>query len=133
MVTLRITLIEKPSGKGIKEELDWMCRVMGLGRTDSLDTSSLIFERLLDSMRKGRPMGGSELSQELGVSRGSVLNLLDRMEKSGVLRKEGSRYALRSKSILGTIKELEIDVQRIFNRLETIAREIDRKMGFEEW
>jgi DNA-binding IclR family transcriptional regulator len=74
-------------------------------------------------------LGGSELSHELGVSRGSVLNLLDRMMRSGMLKREGRGYRLRSKSMLETVKEMEIDVQRAFHRLEEIAREIDRKIG----
>jgi biotin operon repressor len=133
MVTLRITLLEKPRGKGLREELDWMCKVMGLGRTDSIGTSKLIFERLLEGAQEGRPVGGSELSQELGVSRGSILNLLDRMLRAGVLRREKRGYTLRSKSMLRTVKELEVDIQRAFHRLEEIAREVDKKMGFHEY
>jgi DNA-binding Lrp family transcriptional regulator len=130
MVTIRITLMDKPSG-GLPEEIDWMCRVMGLGRIDSIGTSKDIFEKLLHSMREGRAIGGSQLSQEIGVSRGSVLNLLERMMDSGIVRREGTGYMLRSKSMLDTVRELEVEVQRVFHRLEETAREVDANMGFE--
>ena len=132
MVTLRITLVERPKNSDIESDINWMCRAIGLGRADCRSTSARLFERIIMESNHGRSIGGSELSKELGVSRGSVLNLLNRMLSSGVVKKDKGGYSLRSGNMLETVKDLEVDVQRVFHRLEEMAREIDKKIGVME-
>jgi len=56
---------------------------MGMGETDLL-----ALRHLLEASRAGRPMGPRELGRRLGISSASTTTLLDRLTRSGHVRRE---------------------------------------------
>jgi predicted transcriptional regulator len=64
------------------------------------------------------------------MSRGAVIHQLNRLAEAGLIRKDGRKYYLREGSVYRTIKEVERDVQRMFEDLEQMALEIDEELGF---
>lgn len=56
---------------------------MGMGETDLL-----AIRYLLEAARRGRPMGPRDLAARLGISSASTTTLLDRLTKSGHVRRQ---------------------------------------------
>lgn len=56
---------------------------MGMGETDLL-----ALRHLLEAQRAGRPMGPRDLADRLGISSASTTTLLDRLARSGHVRRE---------------------------------------------
>lgn len=129
---LRITINgrEKPFNRKKAEELEWLCSSFGFCQDTQQKTASDVFKKLAEHAAKGEPLSSTELSGEVGMSRGAVIHQLNRLAAAGLIRKEGRRYMLRESGIHRTIKELQRDVDRIFEDLEEIALELDEQMGF---
>lgn len=65
---------------------DAACRVLGVGRSDL---------RALNMLEKG-PLGAAVLAQQLGLSRGSVTALIDRLESAGLVTRSMAPHDRRS-------------------------------------
>ena len=66
------------------------------------------------------------------MSRGSIINHLNNLQRSGLVVRQGRFYLPRSSSMLGTIEEIEEDIERIFAKMKKTAQELDRELGFIE-
>jgi len=70
---------------------------MGMGETDLL-----ALRYLLEAARAGRPMGPRELGRRLGISSASTTTLLDRLARSGHVRREPHPTDRRALVIVAT-------------------------------
>jgi predicted transcriptional regulator len=122
--------LEKPPEKNIEEDIEWICECFGFyERIDRDKTASLIFKKLLESRTSGGGLSSTKLGEETSVTRAAALNHLKRMICSGLIVKEGNEYQIRCSSLFLTINEMHRDVDRIFEDIEQIAKDIDENVG----
>lgn len=100
---------------------------MGMGETDLL-----ALRHLLEAQRAGRPMRPRELAQRLGISSASVTTLLDRLTRSGHLRREPhptDRRALVVRATEGADDEVRATLDAMHARLLDAARGLDAEQA----
>ena len=122
--------IERPSLRDAESEFDWLCRSLGFFETiDRGKTASSLFRMIVKAAENHRPLTSTQLADLVGMSRGSVINHLNRLQHSGLIVRQGRHYLPRSRSVSQTIEEVEEDVERVFQRMKKIARDIDEEFG----
>lgn len=122
--------VEKPFSSRLEDELDWICESLGFFEPiDKEKTASAVFKEIIKNAEKGKLLTSTELAEKIGMSRGSVINHLNRLIRSGLVEKQGHYYLPRSKSITRTLEEVEDEIDSIFRRMEQSAKQIDKKFG----
>jgi predicted transcriptional regulator len=123
--------LERPHSVGIDADIDWICESFGFFEDIDRDkTAAKIFRELIKSMAEGDGLTSTSLGSESNVTRGAALNHLKRMMAAGLVVRDGNRYLLRCSSLYRTMNEIHRDIDRMFEDIEGIAREIDARMGF---
>lgn len=131
---IRITIkkLEKPFEKDIEKDMDWLCSCLGFCKETQQKIAPQLFKKIVEHISKGEKPTSTQLSTEVGMSRGAVIHQLNRLIAAGLIRKDGRGYCLRGGSIYRTIKEVEHDMQWIFEDLEQMALDIDEQLGFKK-
>lgn len=130
--TFKIVLkkVEKPFSKDIEKELEWICRCFGFFEPiDRSKTASSVFKEIVFAAEKNKALSSTQIAKRVEMSRGSVINHLNNLMRSGLIIRQGRNYLLRSKSIFRTIEEIEEDIERIFTKMKKTAKEIDEEFG----
>ncbi len=125
-----IRRVERPFSDSLEKEFEWLCRSLGfLEPIDRGKTASSIFREIVKATEKGMPLTSSQIADRVKMSRGSVVNHLNNLQRSGLVVRQGRHYFARSRSMFRTIEEIEEDIDRIFARMKRTAREIDQDLG----
>lgn len=125
-----IKKVEKPFSGKSADELDWICETFGfLEPIDRGQTAAAVFREIVKATENSRPLTSTQLAKHVKMSRGSVINHLNNLLRSGLIVRHGRFYFARSRSMLRTIRELEEDIMRIFREMEETARQIDEEFG----
>ncbi len=121
---------ELPFERDVDKYIKFLCKVLGLttGR-DTQETSCKVLKKIIVYSSNKGVTCTKEICEDIGMSRGAVVNQINKMIKAGILRKEGNYYVLRRKNLLRTILEIRRDTLRMFERIEEIAKELDEEMG----
>ncbi|MFH1721282.1 MAG: winged helix-turn-helix domain-containing protein [Candidatus Altiarchaeota archaeon] len=128
---IRIRRIERPFEKDLERDLDWLCSTFGFCEPGSPEsTASRIFREIIKETQKDQGITSTKLAREVEMSRGAVVNHLNNLIEAGLITKQGTHYQLRSGNLHRTIREIERDMMRVFEDLETMADEIDKQLGF---
>ena len=129
---IQVKKYEKPFSNDADDNLEWICRSLGfLEPIDKDKTAYSIFREILVNAQKDKLLSSTELSRKVKMSRGSVINHLNRLQTAGLVMRQGKYYVPRSKSVFRMIQELEEDLDRIFKRMEETAKRLDRDFGFD--
>lgn len=125
-----IRRVEKPFSHGFDEEFNWICRTFGFFEPIDRDkTASTLFKEIVKATDCGKPLTSTQLAERSEMSRGSVINHLNNLMRSGFVERRGRLYIVRSRSMQRTVEELEEDILRIFREVKRTAREIDEELG----
>ncbi|MBI4044678.1 MAG: helix-turn-helix transcriptional regulator [Candidatus Diapherotrites archaeon] len=125
-----IKRIEKPFSRDPFAELDWICQSFGFFEPiDRGKTASSIFKVIVKGSEAKKPLTSTSLAKRLEMSRGSIINHLNNLQRSGLVVRQGRFYLPRSSSMLGTIEEIEEDIERIFTKMKKTALDLDRELG----
>ncbi len=124
--------VERPFSGNVDDQIEWICKCLGFFEDiDKEKTAANIFREIVIASEKGNFLSSTEISRKVTMSRGSVINHLNRLQRAGLVVRQGRLYSSRSKSIFRTIKEIEEDIDRVFRHMEETARRIDKKFGIE--
>ncbi len=127
---LVIRRVEPPFSNTVEKELEWICQSFGFFEPiDKEKTAAAVFREIVSATEKGLALTSTAIAESVGMSRGSVINHLNNLQRSGLITKNGRYYASRSRSMYRTIEEIEEDIDRIFDRMKQRAKEIDKKQG----
>ncbi len=128
-----IKRVERPYSDALDEEFNWLCQTLGFFEPIDKDkTASNVFREIVKDTEKGRAVSSSELSGRLEMSRGSIINHLNNLLRSGLIVREGRLYRARGRSVFRTVEEIEEDILRVFERMKKISREIDEGLSLNE-
>ncbi|MDO8625409.1 MAG: helix-turn-helix domain-containing protein [Candidatus Diapherotrites archaeon] len=115
--------------RSVLDEFDWICRSLGFfEEIDKDKTAAAIFRILVLATERGEALSSTAISERVLMSRGSVINHLNNLVRSGLVEKHGRYYVARSASVFQTIEELELDIDRVFERMKERARQIDARL-----
>ncbi|MBW2963922.1 winged helix-turn-helix domain-containing protein [Candidatus Woesearchaeota archaeon] len=128
----RITIVKirKPSSRDVNEDLQFLGDSLGLFNMRDKDKSCFrVFIELLKAAKQKRPISSDELAYRLGLTRGTVVHHINKLMESGIVVHDGNRYFLRVDKLEALIQELRKDIQRTFDDLQAMAKEIDGSLG----
>ena len=127
---LVIRKIEPPFSNDLETELEWICQTFGFFEPiDREKTAAAVFSQIVAATERGEALTSTAIAERVKMSRGSVINHLNNLQRSGLILKDGRFYSSRSRSMFRTIEEIEEDIDRIFDKMKQRAREIDKKQG----
>ncbi len=86
-----------------------------------------ILKELLEATKREEGLSSRELKGEM--KRTTAVYHINRLVSMGLVRRRGRRYVLRCGNLERTIVEIKKDVDRIFDELLLVAREIDAMLG----
>jgi len=120
---------KKPEHENVNEELQWLCDSLGLfGERDKDKSCFRMFVILLKSLHSDSGLTSDEISEQVGLSRGTVVHHLHTLMGSGIVVQEQSRYMLRVNNLSNLIEEVERDLIRTMNELRQAAEDIDKRL-----
>ncbi|HDN82037.1 MAG: replication/maintenance protein RepL [Methanomicrobia archaeon] len=132
MVRFKVTIKdeEPPFERDVDKYIKFLCDVLGLstGR-DTDNTTCKVFKKIVVHSSRRGVTTTKDICEEINMSRGSVVNQINKMIEAGMLRKEGNYYVLRRKNLIRTIWEIREDILRMFEKIEEIAEELDEEIG----
>jgi len=129
-VVIKIKRREPPAPKSLDKDFMWLCRSLGLvSLRDKSATTTRVFKAIVIATKKFGGITIPQLTQALGLSRTTVIHHLEEIWDTGLIVKEGMRFRLRRYNLASTIEEIRQDLNRIFDRIEKIADDIDKEMG----
>lgn len=123
--------LDAPFDDSPVEYIEWVCESLGIvsGR-DVNRTSITIFRVIVEKSDYGHGISSTDLAEELSMSRGAVINQLNKLIECGLIRKKGRNYTLRGGNLTRTMMEIRGDFDRLFERLEKAATYMDTYFGF---
>ena len=126
MAKIIINKSRKPQLENVNEELQWFCDSLGLfGNRDRDKSCFRMFVILLRSMNG---LSSDEISEKVGLSRGTVVHHLHKLIGSGLVVQHRSKYVLRVHNLRSLIEEIERDIMRTMNDLRDVAENIDDRL-----
>ena len=113
------------------EYIEWVCESLGIvtGR-DVNKTAITLFRVIVEKSDYRYGISSTDLAEELSMSRGAVINQLNKLIECGLIRKSGRNYTLRGGNLTRTMREIRGDFDRLFERLEKAATYMDNCFGF---
>ncbi|MBU0635868.1 helix-turn-helix domain-containing protein [Candidatus Micrarchaeota archaeon] len=127
---LMIRRVEPPFSNNLEEELNWICQSLGFFEViDKEKTAAAVFKEIVTATENGQALTSTAIADQVGMSRGAVINHLNNLLRSGLVVRHGRYYSSRSKSMVRTIEEIEEDIDRIFDKIKNRAKQIDEKQG----
>jgi predicted transcriptional regulator len=127
-----IKKVERPFTDDAEENLRWIFKSLGFFEPIDHDkTAFALFKEIYVATDSGTCMTTVQLSKRVGMSRGAVLNHLNKLQRAGLIEKRGRYYFCKSRSMYRTLEEVEEDIERIFAKMKEAAKRIDRQFGIE--
>jgi len=124
---LTITRRERPFKKDIDEELRWLLEVLGSGRFS--EEYAHILREIVECMKQGKTLYITAYAQRTGRTRTTLSYHVQKLVSMGILKKTGRGYTLRAGNFERTIEEIKKDVERIFEDLLRVAKDLDALLG----
>ena len=82
-------------------------------------------------MQHNQPMTSDEIADKIGLSRGTIVHHLHKLEEAGLIVNDRNRYFLRDHNLSKLIDELEKDIHRTLSELKQVAKQVDEELGLE--
>ncbi len=129
--SITVKRVRSPAPGNLNNDIDFICKSFGyFSLRDKQETAGRIFRLLVNECcSDSEGLSSDDIAETLNISRGSVVHHLNSFITSGLVIKEHNKYRLRSTSLQKSIDEIMLDINRIFNQMNAIATEIDKKLG----
>lgn len=123
--------LDAPFDDSPVDYMEWVCESLGIvnGR-DVNRTAITVFRVIIEKSDNRYGISSTDLAEELSMSRGAVINQLNKLIECGLIRKNGRNYTLRGGNLTRTMMEIREDFDRLFERLEKAATYMDNCFGF---
>jgi predicted transcriptional regulator len=128
-----IRKVERPFKNDFENQLVWICSTLGFFEPIDKDkNAAAVFKEIILATENGEALTSTAFAQRIGMSRGSIINHLNNLHRSGLIDRHGRFYSARSVSMKRTIDDIQQDVERIFAQLKKSAEEVDKQFGIED-
>ena len=127
----KITIYQsrKPAGENVNQDLQWFCDSLGLfGKRDRDKSCFRMFVVLLKSLHDTQGLTSDELSEKVGLSRGTVVHHLHTLIGSGLVIRDRNKYMLKVDNLSSLVEEVERDLIRTMHNLREVAHNIDKRL-----
>ncbi len=128
----KITIISsrKPRESDINEQLQWFGGSLGLfGNRDKDKSCFRIFIVLIRNLKEEGPITSDEIALRTGLTRGTVVHHLNSLMSAGIVTSEKEGYQLKVDNLENLVDIIKGNVDRAFDNLKEIGRELDGKLG----
>lgn len=128
----RVTIIKirKSDPGNINQELQWVGNTLGLFNMRDKDSSCFrVFITVVKKSRYNETISSDKIAERLNLSRGTVVHHLAKLMDSGIIVREREGYILRERNLKDVIRDLQKDMETIFEELQNVAKDIDEKLG----
>jgi len=126
-MNIRIIKLKKPRNE-INDELQWICRSLGLfGERDKEKSCYRVFIELL---KNNQGLTSDEIANSTHITRGTVIHHLNKLMDSELVISQKNKYRLRTRNLHKLIREIEDDIEETLHEMEKIAKKIDKKIRF---
>lgn len=128
----KITIISsrKPQVHDINEQLQWFGGSLGLfGIRDKDKSCFRVFIVLLKNLKEEGPISSDDIAERTGLSRGTVVHHLNKLMSSGIVTAEKNGYQLKVDRLEDLVDIIKDNVDRAFDNLKDIGRDLDKKLG----
>ncbi len=123
-----IKRVDVPAPGSVLRDIDFICQSLGyFSQRDKNNTAVKIFRLLVKKSNKG--LTSEEIAKSLKITRGAVVYHLNNFIDSGIIIKDKNTYRLRYPSLQKSLEELKYDLDRMFDEINKIAKEIDSRLG----
>jgi len=122
--------LEKPRDENLEDDIRWLCDSFGL--SSGRDTENMATRIVMDMLRmlaEEDKVTSESIADNLDVRLARVNHHLRNLIDSGMIYRRKRLLCLRGGSLKAAVQEMRKDSERIFDELEVMAEEIDRKMG----
>jgi predicted transcriptional regulator len=127
---LTIRKVNFSDNQDFDSKIAWICSSLGFfEHIDKNKNAAAIFKEIFLATSMGQVLTSTTIAQRIGMSRGSTINHLNKLVRSGLVEKNGRYYYSRNKTMQGTINEIEDDLLHIFSRIKKVAENIDAETG----
>lgn len=122
--------LEKPREQNLEDDIRWLCDSFGMssGR-DTENIATRVFMDMLRMLSEEDRVTSECIAGNLDVRLARVNHHLRNLIDSGMIYRRKRLLYLRGGSLKAAVQEMRKDSERIFDELEIMAEEIDRKMG----
>jgi len=117
------------AGREMDAELASLCRMMRIMSERDTDGTLPQVLKVMMVEGRGKPVGGSELSEISGLNRITIIHHLRRLEVAGLVRRQEGKYVLKVQSAEDMLVEFRKDMERSFSEMDEIARQIDEQFA----
>jgi DNA-binding MarR family transcriptional regulator len=118
-------LVSEKKDDSPDDELVSLCRKMRLMSERDTDATLPQVLKVMMLRSRGQPVGGSELSELSGINRITIIHHLKRLENAGLVQRQESKYVLRVQSAEEMLLRFREEMERHFQEMDEMAREID--------
>ncbi len=124
-----MTLIkrERPLRRDVDTQLEWLLKVLGSGRFAS--EYARILKDVVGCMRRGEQLYITSYAHSRGRKRTALSYHVHKLVTMGVLKRSGRGYVLRASNFERTMEEIKRDIDRLFEDILRVARELDELLG----
>lgn len=122
----RIFNVRTLASVDVEKDIEWICRSFAfMEPRDKKRTAYRLFRAIIEAARTNEGLSSDELAEQFAVSRGTVVHHLNKMMKSGLVIHHEGQYKLRGRSLVNTIEEIRLDVNRVLDDLKSISKTVD--------
>ena len=130
LATYLLREVRASNKKNLQSDLEWIARSLGLVEMrDRRKSAMRIFRTLVKIASEEKSLGSNQVSNQVRLSRGTVVSHLNRMMASGLVIRQDGKYELRMRSVEKTVDEVEKDICRVLQNVKEIARDVDYRLG----
>tara|TARA_Y100000034_G_scaffold128968_1_gene184547 strand:+ start:1235 stop:1621 length:387 start_codon:yes stop_codon:yes gene_type:complete len=123
--SITIKKINRPKGSNLNQDIQIISQSLGLFTKRDKEKSCF---RVFIEILKNKGLTAEEITISTNLTRATIIHHLNSLIKNGLVVKKKHKYYLRGNNLEGLIKEVSKDMDRTFNDLNRLAKNIDRNL-----
>ncbi len=123
--SITIKKIKKPKNSDLNQDIQMISHSLGLfTKRDKEKSCFRVFVEIL----KNEGLTAEKITLNTNLTRATIIHHLNSLMKAGLVVKKRHNYFLRGNSLSGLIKEISKDMNKTFNDLDKLAKNIDNEL-----
>ena len=123
--SITIKKINRPKNSNLNQDIQIISQSLGLFTKRDREKSRF---RVFIEILKNEGLTAEDITINTNLTRATVIHHLNSLIKKGLVVKKKHKYYLRGDNLEGLIKEVSKDMDRTFNNLNKLAKNIDKNL-----